>query len=112
MSIITIRRPRIARFGLVNAGIAREVKVIVMPPLPPRPSFFKPIVYSKLSADTVALKMGLVRKFNRTTGKFHFEQRQLRDLQTKRRQWNKDQLISKIKSEAAKSEAIRKWAAE
>jgi hypothetical protein len=112
MALIIVRRSRFAHFG-INSEVARRVKVVVMPPLPPRPKFFAPIAYSNLSADSVALKLGMVRKFNRQTGKFHFEQRQLRDLQSKRRQWNKDQMIAKAQTDAAtKAEALRKWAAQ
>lgn len=76
-----------ARFSLnpndvryVKALAKPTVPVIVMPPLPPRPAFFRPQVPSGLSAERVALRLGLVRKIDRQTGRMHFERRQIKSL--------------------------------
>jgi hypothetical protein len=103
MPITIIRRAtqpdnsvRTARFGIDG----RRVIAIVMPPAPPRPSFLRPQVPSGLSANNVAMRLGLVRKIDRTTGKMHFEKRQIRDLRSDIR----------TKKMAAKQKALQDWA--
>lgn len=100
MQIVIIRRAdnskKIAKFGID----ARRVHAIVMPPAPPRPSFLRPQIPSGLSANNVALRLGLVRKIDRTTGRMHFEKRQIRDLRSDIR----------TKKMAAKKKALEDWA--
>jgi hypothetical protein len=103
MPITIIRRAtqadnsvRAARFGIGG----KRVIAIVMPPLPPRPSFFRPQLPSGLSADNVALRLGLVRKIDSRTGRMHFEKRQIRDLRSDIR----------TKKMAAKQKALQDWA--
>jgi hypothetical protein len=91
------------------------VKVVVIPPLPPRPAFFQPLKYSNLSADNVALRLGLVRKIDRATGKMHFERRQIKALRsgikTNRKSVESMQAEAEAKAKA-RVEALLKWAAE